>query len=86
MLFPTPTSTIRRKRPSFLPSAAMRRIPVASTVDPGDNPAEEENETVEDPDPVLDENDLEENNLSDEEADNIEWEPEEGQEESSGTA
>jgi hypothetical protein len=32
-------------------------------------------EAEEDTDPTLDENDLEENNLSDEEADNIEWKP-----------
>lgn len=39
---------------------------------------QEEESEVEDPDPVLDENDLEENSLSDEEADNIEWDPESG--------
>nr|WP_295866805.1 hypothetical protein [uncultured Chitinophaga sp.] len=86
MLFPSPSSTIRRKRPSFLPSAASHRVPVAVAREPEDTPDEEENETVEDPDPVLDENDLEENSLSDEEADNIEWEPEEEQEGSSGNA
>ncbi|QJB30082.1 hypothetical protein HF324_01365 [Chitinophaga oryzae] len=84
MLFPTPSSTIRRKRPSFLPSAASQRVPVAIAAEPGDTPDEED--TVEDPDPVLDESDLEENSLSDEEADNIEWEPEEEQEGSSGNA
>lgn len=57
---------------------------MAIAQEPGDTPDEEE--TVEDPDPVLDENDLEENSLSDEEADNIEWEPEEEQEGSSGNA
>ncbi|WP_343744916.1 hypothetical protein [Chitinophaga sp.] len=86
MLFPTPTSTMRRKRPSFLPGAAMQRVPVPTAADPGNNPGEEDSETVEDTDPVLDEEDLEENSLSDEEADNIEWEPGEEQEGSSGNA
>jgi hypothetical protein len=35
-------------------------------------------EEEEDDEPVLDEEDLEENDLTDEEADNIEWEPEPG--------
>jgi hypothetical protein len=37
-----------------------------------------DNEEEEDDEPVLDEQDLEENHLTDEEADNIEWEPESG--------
>ncbi|WP_142685266.1 hypothetical protein [Chitinophaga polysaccharea] len=37
---------------------------------------EEADQEVEDTDPVLDANDLEENNLSDEEADNIDWDEE----------
>lgn len=79
---------MRRKRPSFLPGAAMQRVPVptAADADPGDNPAEDDNETVEETDPVLDEEDLEENSPSDEEADDIEWEPGEEQEGSSGNA
>ena len=36
---------------------------------------EDDEEGIEDDEPVLDEQDLEENHLSDEEADNIEWEP-----------
>ncbi|MBC9929833.1 hypothetical protein [Chitinophaga qingshengii] len=80
MLFPSFISTIRRRRPSFLRSAAAQRI--CAGVDPSGNPAPAESETVEDTDSVLDE----ENNLSDEEADKIEWEPEEEQEESSGNA
>ncbi|SKA33768.1 hypothetical protein SAMN04488128_103890 [Chitinophaga eiseniae] len=86
MLFPAPTSTIRRKRPSFLPSAASHRVPVPTAIPPRGNPLEEEDENVEDNDPVLEEDDFEDNNLSDEAVDNIEWEPEEEQEESSGNA
>jgi hypothetical protein len=38
----------------------------------------------EDPDPVLDEQDLEDNQLSDEEADNIEWDPQSAKNRKSG--
>ncbi len=43
-----------------------------------DDAEEQDTAEIEDTDPVLDEEDLEENNLSDEEADNIEWDPESG--------
>jgi len=42
------------------------------------NGAGREEEEEEDDEPALDEQDLEENNLTDEEADNIEWDPESG--------
>lgn len=44
----------------------------------------EEASMPEDPDPVLDEQDLEENDLSTDEADKIEWDPQSGKNKKSG--
>lgn len=44
----------------------------------------EEASMPEDPDPVLDEQDLEENNLSDDEADKVEWDPQSKKNKNSG--
>jgi gas vesicle protein len=71
-----PGTPVTGQKPSTNDTDVNQTDHISSQLDQDDSDLEDNNDDIkEEASPVLDEEDLEENNITDEEADDIEWDP-----------